>query len=249
VADALNWPQNPCERGEDLEDIKITIDQEEKSGLMQVDNVEFKASDDERGVIEGYASTFGNVDRHGDVITKGAFEGGRSKIPIFAMHDPSMAIGVGFVEEDSKGLKIRMKLAVDNPDSETLRERAREYYAMAKEGIIEKMSVGFIPLEREWKKRKVDGRDVPTRYIKKVDLVEVSLVPIPANDRARVTTVKSFDEDLQDIIREAVRKEFESFTEEQKQEELEQEEQEHEEEEQTEQKDLSALIANRLGLF
>jgi HK97 family phage prohead protease len=246
VADALNLPHvSQCERGESLEDIKITIDQEEKSGLMQVDNVEFKASDDERGVIEGYASTFGNVDRHGDVITKGAFEGGRSKIPIFAMHNPSMAIGVGFVEEDSKGLKIRMKLAVDNPDSETLRERAREYYAMAKEGIIEKMSVGFIPLEREWKKRKVDGRDVPTRYIKKVDLVEVSLVPIPANDKARVTTVKSFDEDS---IEKIAQKIHELMT---QKEEPEQEEHEEQEPEQVEQKntDLSALIANRLGLF
>jgi HK97 family phage prohead protease len=229
-----------------LEDIKITIDQEEKSGLMQVDNVEFKASDDERGVIEGYASTFGNVDRHGDVITKGAFEGGRSKIPIFAMHNPSMAIGVGFVEEDSKGLKIRMKLAVDNPDSETLRDRAREYYAMAKEGIIEKMSVGFIPLEREWKKRKVDGRDVPTRYIKKVDLVEVSLVPIPANDRARVTTVKSFDEDS---IEKIAQKVHELLTQKEEDPDREGNDESEHEEEQTEQKDLSALIANRLGLF
>jgi HK97 family phage prohead protease len=230
------------------ENIKITLDQEEKSGLMQVDNVEFKASDDERGVIEGYASTFGNVDRHGDVIVKGAFEGGRSKIPIFAMHNPSMAIGVGFVEEDSKGLKIRMKLAVDNPDSETLRDRAQEYYAMAKEGIIEKMSVGFIPLEREWKKRKVDGRDVPTRYIKKVDLVEVSLVPIPANDKARVTTVKSFDEDSIEKIAQKVHELLTKKQEEPGQEEHDEQEQKKEQVEQKD-TDLSALIANRLGLF
>lgn len=177
-------------------------------------DVELKASEEERGVIEGYASTFGNIDRHGDIIAKEAFKGGRTKVPIFGMHNPREGIGVGVVTEDEKGLYIKMKLAVDNQDSDILRDRAREYYAMSKEGIIEKMSIGFITQEADYEQRKIQGKDRTIRVIKKVDLMEVSLVPIPANDKARVTTVKALGEDeefkaeLKEMVKEAVRENF-----------------------------------------
>lgn len=177
---------------------------------ISMDGFEVKTSEEEKGIIEGYAATFGNIDRHGDIIAPGTFKGGRSKVPIFALHDPSKAIGVGYVQEDEKGLKIKMKLAVDS-DSDTLRERAREYYALVKEGIVEKMSVGMIIQDREWQERAIDGKKVPVRVIKKADLVEVSLVPIPANDKAQITSVKDLDHtDLERMIEETVQKIFET---------------------------------------
>ncbi len=173
---------------------------------ISMEGFEVKSSEEEKGIIEGYAATFGNIDRHGDIIAPGTFKGGRSKVPIFALHRPELAIGVGYVQEDEKGLKIKMKLAVDS-DSDTLRERAREYYALVKEGIIEKMSVGMIIQDREWQERAIDGKKVPVRVIKKADLVEVSLVPIPANDKAQITSVKDWDHpDLERIIEAAVQK-------------------------------------------
>lgn len=172
----------------------VVMDEKDDSrGRITLEGIEFKASSHEKGVIEGYAATFGNIDRHGDIIQKGAFSGGRKRIPIFGMHNPREGIGTGTVTEDEKGLKIRIKLAVDNADSAILRERALEYYAMAKEGIIERMSIGFATLDREWINKKVNGVDRQVRLIKKVDLMETSLVPIPANDLARVTSVKSAD--------------------------------------------------------
>lgn len=215
---------------------KLTgIEKMQKS--VSIAGLEVKESDEEKGVIEGYASTFGNLDRHGDIIAPGTFKGGRSKVPIFALHRADMAVGVGYVSEDEKGLKIKMKLAV-NSDSETLRERAKEYYAMVKEGIIEKMSVGMIIQEREWVERAIEGKKVPVRLIKRADLVEVSLVPIPANDKAAVTSVKEVnDSDIERMVEVAVQKKLDS---------LQQTETEYVHETKS---NRDALVASRLGLF
>jgi uncharacterized protein len=187
-----------------------------EKGRLHFEGIELKASEEEKGVIEGYASTFGNIDRHGDIIEKGAFSSTRKRIPIFGMHNPHLGIGVGTVTEDEKGLKIRIKLAIDNTESDILRERAREYYGMVKEGIIERMSIGFATLDQEFTKKKVNGRDRHIRIIKKVDLMETSLVPIPANDLARVQAVKSFDDmttDQQAIVTKMVNEKTEDLQE------------------------------------
>jgi len=160
---------------------------------LDLDQVEFKAMDETSGTIEGYASTFGNIDRHGDIIAKGAFTGGTAKVPVFALHDPAQTVGVGKVSEDEKGLKINIKLALD-AKSENLRKRAEEYYDLARMGIVERMSIGFAPIETDFEQRKIKGKDHVVRVIKKVDLMEVSLVPIPANDKARITQVKTYGE-------------------------------------------------------
>ncbi|WP_018130706.1 HK97 family phage prohead protease [Effusibacillus pohliae] len=211
-------------------------------------SVEFKASKDEKGVIEGYASTFGNVDRQLDIVMAGAFAGGRTKVPIFGMHNPREGIGVGRVKEDEKGLFITIKLAVDNEDSEILRERAKEYYAMAKEGIIERMSIGFRTLDAEYQPKKIGGQEKIVRLIKKADLLEVSLVPIPANDLARITGVKSYTEDKLKAAVEAATKSLEERIRdlESKLEALKQPMAHHVH---TGSPDISAIVAKRLGLF
>ena len=175
----------------------MTKPQETKS-YIDLDQVEFKELKEE-GVIEGYASTFGNIDRHGDIIEKGAFQGGAKKIPVFALHDPAQTIGTGVVSEDEKGLKIKINLAV-NAKSENLRKRAEEYYDLARLGIVERMSIGFAPLETDFETRKVQGKESIVRVIKKVDLMEVSLVPIPANDEARIVQVKTYGEPKKKLI-------------------------------------------------
>jgi uncharacterized protein len=167
------------------------LGQEEKAVYLDFD-CEFKASAEEKGVIEGFASTYGNLDRQNDIIEPAAFKSAHGKrYPIFALHDPSKAIGTGIVTDSEKGLYIKMKLEIENTDSDILRERAKEYYAMAKAGIIQKMSVGFITQEREWETRKeADGKERYIRRIKKGELLEVSLVPIPANPKAGITSIK-----------------------------------------------------------
>jgi HK97 family phage prohead protease len=164
---------------------------EEKS-YLDIAQIEFKASDQEDGIISGYASTFGNIDRHGDIIEQGAFKDAKGSIPIFINHDPSLPIGKGKVVEDEKGLKINMELAI-NAKSETLRKRAEEYFELAKLGIVNSMSVGFISLETDFEARKIKGVDSVVRVIKMTDLLECSLVATPANPQARIVQVKTYD--------------------------------------------------------
>ena len=156
-------------------------------------NLTLKAAEDERGVVEGYLAYFGNVDRQGDVIEAGAFKDGPDVVPVFGMHDPTQAIGVGYLTEDEKGLRIKAVLAVDDEDSYTLRERALEYYALAKRGIVRRFSVGMFIQDSRYAKKTVNGAARQVRFISKAEAVEGSLVPIPANDRARVTSVKAAD--------------------------------------------------------
>lgn len=178
------------------------VDQEPNEQKSFLDfEADFKINAEEKGVIEGYASTYGNLDRQNDIIQAGAFKAAHGKkFPIFALHDPGKALGVGTVHEDEKGLKIKMKLEIENTDSDTLRERAKEYYAMAKAGIIQRMSVGFITKKHEWETKKEGERERYIRKILEAELLEVSLVPIPANDKARITSVKSDEKpSLQDL--------------------------------------------------
>jgi HK97 family phage prohead protease len=63
-------------------------------------------------------------------------------------------------------------------------EKAKEAYALVKEGILSAFSVGFIPREYDSKEAGV---------ITKAELLEISLVAVPANPQA-VVLAKSFSE-------------------------------------------------------
>lgn len=148
-------------------------------------------------LFSGYGAVFGNVDSYGDVIQPGAFAdtlAAAQKSGVF----PSMLLqhggwGMGAddmtpigvwtsLSEDGHGLKIEGKLA-DTP-------RGREAYTLLKmtpRPAITGLSIGYIP--KEWAQR--SKPEEPRRTLKKVDLLEVSLVTFPANDKARISQVKS----------------------------------------------------------
>lgn len=66
----------------------------------------------------------------------------------------------------------------------------REAYTLARDGVIQSFSIGFYPVE--W----VETRDEAGVHIRhtKIDVREVSLVPIPAYDGAAVTDVRALPE-------------------------------------------------------
>ncbi len=55
---------------------------------------------------------------------------------------------------------------------------------------INGLSIGYIP--RKWRTNSAAKEGEPRRVLTDVDLLEVSIVTWPSNDRARVTGVKSF---------------------------------------------------------
>lgn len=136
----------------------------------------------EAGTFEGFASVTGNKDLAGDVIEPGAFKRTIShkngKFPLLWQHDTSIPIGIVEVEEREKGLFAKGVLNLEV-------EKAREARALAAQGVLGGMSIGFeIP---KGKSEVVGG----VRRIKEVKLWEVSMVTFPANPKATITSVKN----------------------------------------------------------
>ena len=148
--------------------------------------VKAEESESSTGVFTGYASVFGNVDSYGDVMVQGAFadtlkEWEGRKIPVLYGHDltdPMNNIGyVESAEEDGTGLLVKCVVDTEGPGNGPM------VYKLMKEGRIDRMSFGFYVNDADHK----DGKT----YIKRVSLLEVSVVPAPANPEAAITDVKS----------------------------------------------------------
>ncbi|KQT08519.1 peptidase U35 [Methylobacterium sp. Leaf399] len=148
--------------------------------------LEIKALKD-GGEFEGYGSTFGGEpDAYGDVIAPGAYADtlavhkSRGTMPkLFWQHDPSQPIGKWVdASEDDRGLLLRGKLNMDV-------QRGREAHALLKAGDIDGLSIGY-----SIKAYSVDT-DTGVWTLEKLDLVEVSVVSVGANENAVVQSVKA----------------------------------------------------------
>ncbi len=134
---------------------------------------------DEAGTITGIAWPFGSPDRVGDVIAPGAFKGAKAPITMLAYHDPAAPVGVwSDVKETAQGLEVKGRLLVEDVPL------ARELRALVAAGAVGGLSIGFRTLKAE--PRRPSGRT-----IKSLDLLEISLVSVPAHPGARVTSAKS----------------------------------------------------------
>lgn len=150
------------------------------------------ASLEENGLFTGYASTFeGPPDSYGDVVAPGAFAKSiqfhREQNTVPAMlwaHDMQEPIGRWIeLAEDAKGLRVTGKFTLGT-------KRGSEAYELAKDNAIA-MSIGF---------RLKDFSDQGNiRRIQEADLVEISLVALPANSAARILEVKSRPENVRDF--------------------------------------------------
>lgn len=140
------------------------------------------------GTFTGYGSVFDVVDSYSDVVHRGAFAGSleswqqRGGLPAMLwQHKFDEPIGVyTHMEEDEHGLYLEGRLLVDD---DPLAKRA---YAHLKAGSLTGLSIGYdiAPGGAEW------DNQAEVFRLKNVNLWEVSLVTFPANDAARVETVK-----------------------------------------------------------
>ncbi|WP_397543039.1 HK97 family phage prohead protease [Roseovarius salis] len=131
-------------------------------------------------VIAGYASLFGDKDRGGDIVEKGAYarslerlraEGRRVKM--LWQHDPAQPIGVwDEVREDGRGLYVKGHL-LDGV------AQAREAAALISAGAIDGLSIGYRTV-------KMAKNDKGRRLLRELELWEVSLVTFPMLPSARV---------------------------------------------------------------
>lgn len=135
--------------------------------------------------FSGYASTFGNVDRVGDIVEPGAFaksldrhkSGGRMPA-LLLHHDLRRPVGVWTdMNEDLKGLNVSGRLTKGVRDAD-------EAYALLKDGALHSLSIGYNVVREEY------DRKTGVNHLHEVELHEVSIVTIPANPAALVGTVK-----------------------------------------------------------
>lgn len=141
--------------------------------------LETKLLADDAGALSGIAWPFGSPDRVGDVIEKGAFAGAVLPLPMLFGHDQNDPIGVWEkAEEKADGLHVKGRLLIEDVP------RAREVRALVQAGAVRGLSIGFTG-------RKALPRKGGGRTITQLDLLEVSLVTVPAHPGAQVTSAKS----------------------------------------------------------
>lgn len=169
-----------------------------------MDLIQFQASitgfeqRDGKLYIEWYAST-PEVDRYNSIITKESFEDGIKnylKNPVILLwHNPDKAIWV-MVEHkmDTKWLRIKAEIS-KNEDG---------IFDDITEGRTKGFSIGFVPMKSEYKTRdgrkltelsedeyrSLDDKDV-VRVISEIELVEISVVNVPANPSSLFSLTKA----------------------------------------------------------
>lgn len=171
---------------------------------MQFQSYKFRYKLDEKkeGGFSGYGSVFGNIDSASEIVAPGAFSqsiqeyaNSNINLPVLWQHQYDAPIGIykRFVE-DNIGLHVEGEINLEV-------QQGREAYALLKQGAISGLSIGYAVDDYE------QDAQSSIRTLKKLSLYEVSLVTFPANERARVTAVKSDSirtiRDLEKFLRDA----------------------------------------------
>ena len=179
---------------EDSEDSKENDTQIENKHYIEI-NTELKATDgDDEGIFNGYGSIFGNKDLGNDIVERGAFlkslnDRGAKGVKLLWQHKTDQPIGVfEEIQEDNKGLRVRGKLALGT-------QGGKEAYELMKMGALDGMSIGY---RADPAKQKYDEKN-KRRFLKEVDLMEISLVTFPMNPRATIHAVKGEDINIRDL--------------------------------------------------
>lgn len=143
------------------------------------------SGDQDYFVIKGYATTYGNVDKVGDVIARGAFSESfnnkENREPVILwQHNHQNPIGMGQLQDDEKGIFLTARMPKND---DFVKNRVMPQVSI---GSVKSFSIGFSfnPQDLEFK----NG----TTVISKAAINETSLVTFPANPQAEITSFKSF---------------------------------------------------------
>lgn len=171
-------------------------DLEIKSFAFKVEECKQLKNDPTTGVIRGYASTFGNIDRGDDIVARGAFDRtimehrrrGNRPIRLFANHRSDAIMGglpIQSVKVDDVGLFVEAHLDLNVA-------KASEFFSLAGKGFISDFSIGFST-------RKADfDEENNIRTLLDIELFEVSLVNEPMNQQAVVVEIEIGPDDDDD---------------------------------------------------
>lgn len=173
---------------------------------MKFKTVNLKA--DETGMIAGYFSTYDRIpDSYGDIIEPGAFtetikkrEESGHPFPLCWNHDFSAVIGaVDNIKDTEKGPYIEAHF-LDT-------QLAQDVRKMVQSGAVYQFSFAYDVLDSHAPsaEEKADGIE---NVLTKLEVFEISVVTVPANQNAVATEVKSGKRNSkadEDVIRENIR--------------------------------------------
>ena len=148
--------------------------------------LEVKQVNDERRIIRGIA-TSPTVDRVGDIVEpEGMIQRGPVKLHLYHKHD--LPVGhVMFGKPTKKGTPFEAEIP-DVKEEGTVRERVNEAWHSVKYKLLDAVSIGFNVLEDGIEQLKNGGY----RFTK-WEILELSLVGVPANPDAVITAFKCAD--------------------------------------------------------
>lgn len=155
------------------------------------------AADLAEGEFLAYASVFGVKDLDGDVVQPGAFDKTLSEwkssgnlLPLLWGHntsDPDMNLGdFQSAEVDDHGLLVKGRIDLDGP-------KGPQTYRLIKGGRVRQMSYSYRITKGEFviPQGEENADKEPYFRIDEVDLFEISLVQIGANQETEILAVKS----------------------------------------------------------
>jgi hypothetical protein len=150
---------------------------------MEMKAFGFKAKLTETGSFSGLLSVYGNTDSYDDIVLPGAFsatlnEKGNQR-PLLWQHNADNPIGTLTLKDTPAGLYATGQLLLSIPQGQIA-------YELLKANVLTGMSIGYtVPAGGSSYSR--EGK----RLLSEIDLFEGSLVTFPANDSARIDSVKA----------------------------------------------------------
>ena len=166
---------------------------EEKGNKMEHLYKSFELKADENGMVAGYFSTYDKTpDSYGDIIEKGAFtetikkrEESGHPFPLCFNHDFSSVIGaVKTIEDTEKGPYIEADF-LDTALAQDVRK-------MLQSGAIYQFSFAYDVLGAR-QPNEEEKKDGIQNVLTKIEVFEISVVTVPANQNAVATEVKSVE--------------------------------------------------------
>lgn len=143
-----------------------------------------KSVSEDKRIIRGVATTPA-PDRHGDIVEPLGVKFS-NPMPLLHQHDHRMPVGtVSFDKPTDKGIAFEAHLP-QIAEAGPLKDRVDTAWGEVKAGLVRGVSIGFRPLEYSY----MDDGGV--RFAAS-EVIELSLVTVPANAEATIQLVKSLD--------------------------------------------------------
>ena len=148
-----------------------------------------------------FVASSATPDRYGDIIDqKGWILENYKKNPVVLLNHDSNQLPIGKGNVYIRNDKLTIDVEFDSEDP-----RAKEVERKAKKGFMNAVSVGFRPLESKSRSElPTDNKYYGQRgmYYSKAELLEVSIVTIPANGEATMLEQKFYNAMKEEILRE-----------------------------------------------